>query len=64
MSALTKACACCGEHKFTSGFFPSKATADGLHTSCIPCAKAAWKARSAERDARRVRLNKNLEISP
>lgn len=59
-----KVCGGCRQSKAPTAFFPSKATSDGLHDHCIPCAKAIWKARSAERDARRVRLNKNLEISP
>lgn len=54
--AQTKRCADCGADKVCSGFFPSKATSDGLHTSCIPCAKATWRAKSDERDARRANL--------
>jgi hypothetical protein len=50
----TKRCLGCETEKDRSQFFPSKATEDGLHTSCIPCAKAAWRALTAERDARRA----------
>ena len=39
-----KFCSSCGVEKPRSNYFPSKATTDGLHTSCMPCGKAAWKA--------------------
>lgn len=51
-----KVCTTCNVGKPHSQFFASKVTADGLHDVCIPCAKAGWKARSAERDARNARL--------
>lgn len=52
----TKLCATCEHEEPVSSFFPSKATVDGLHTSCKTCSKASWRQMAVERDARRGAL--------
>lgn len=56
METSTKRCAVCDQERSLHLFFPSKATTDGLHTSCKTCSKASWRQMAVERDARRDAL--------